>query len=215
MTPSNTASSTRRRSRSAPAGGSLDTTYSFPDNTWHHVATIGDGKSIKNYFDGVFVNQTTATASNYGSSTYNVHVGGGGAFDATGNHFTGEIDEVAIFNKAISADRIAAHFKAGKEGGESPVTAAIKTIKYQGGNVVITYDGILQAPRPSPARGPTWLALPPAATRRTARPPVGRSSTSARRASKTALRPVIHETGRKPGLFFLRPPDRHVRCRHP
>lgn len=129
-----------------PGGGSLDTTYSFPDNTWHHVATIADGKSIKNYFDGVFVNQTTATASNYGSSTYNVHVGGGGAFDATGNHFTGEIDEVAIFQKAISADRIAAHFKAGKEGGEVPgVEPVIQGISRQGSNAVIRYDGILQS----------------------------------------------------------------------
>jgi hypothetical protein len=103
-----------------PGGGSLNTAYSYPDETWHHVATIADGKSIKNYFDGQFVNQVTATAANYGSSTYNVHVGGGGAFDATGNHFTGEIDEVAIFQKAIPADRIAAHFRAGKEGGEIP-----------------------------------------------------------------------------------------------
>ncbi|MCC7374422.1 MAG: Ig-like domain-containing protein [Verrucomicrobiales bacterium] len=129
-----------------PGGGSLDTAYSFPDNTWHHVATIADGKSIKNYFDGKFINQTTATASNYGSSTYNVHVGGGGAFDATGNHFTGEIDEVAIFQKAISADRIAAHFKAGKEGGEVPGTdPVIQGITRQGSNAVIRYDGVLQS----------------------------------------------------------------------
>jgi hypothetical protein len=103
-----------------PGGGSLDTTYSFPDETWHHVATIADGRTIKNYFDGKFINQVSATTANYGSSTYNVHVGGGGAFDATGNHFTGEIDEVAIFQKAIPAERIAAHYKAGKEGGEIP-----------------------------------------------------------------------------------------------
>ncbi len=128
-----------------PGGGSLDTPYSFPDGTWHHVATIGDGKSVKNYFDGKFVNQATATASNYGSSTYNVHVGGGGAFDATGNHFTGEIDEVAIFAKAIPAERIAAHFKAGKEGGSfasDPATlkvartAAGLSIEWQGGGVL-------------------------------------------------------------------------------
>ena len=125
-----------------PGGGSLDTTYSFPDETWHHVATIADGTSIKNYFDGVFINQVTATAANYGSSTYNVHVGGGGAFDATGNHFTGEIDEVAIFNKAIPAARIAAHFKAGKEGGELPTEDPTISIDAAG---VITYTGTLQS----------------------------------------------------------------------
>lgn len=129
-----------------PGGGSLDTPYSFPDETWHHVATIADGRSIKNYFDGVFINQVTQTASNYGSSTFNVHVGGGGAFDATGNHFTGEIDEVAIFQKAIPADRIAAHYRAGKEGGTLPGgEPAIKGIAREGANVVISYDGTLQS----------------------------------------------------------------------
>ena len=35
----------------------------------------------------------TATTS-YGASIYNVHIGGGGVFDATGNYFNGNIDEV-------------------------------------------------------------------------------------------------------------------------
>lgn len=129
-----------------PGGGSLNTTYSFPDNTWHHVATIADGRSIKNYFDGVFINQITQTTANYGSSTYNVHIGGGGAFDATGNFFTGSIDEVAIFNKAIPAERIAAHFKAGKEGGEAPgVEPTIGGITRQASNVIVQYNGVLQS----------------------------------------------------------------------
>jgi len=139
-----------------PGGGSLNTTYTFPDNTWHHVATIADGRSIKNYFDGVFINQTSATTANYGTSTFNVHVGGGGAFDATGNFFTGLIDEVAIFNKAIPAERIAAHFKAGKEGGEGPSSAEPKIagITRQGTSVTIRYDGVLQS---APAvKGATW-----------------------------------------------------------
>jgi hypothetical protein len=138
-----------------PGGGSLNTTYSFPDNTWHHVATIADGKSIKNYFDGVFINQVAQTTANYGSSTYNVHVGGGGAFDATGNFFTGSIDEVAIFNKAIPAERIAAHFKAGKEGGEGPsAEPTIVAITLQGSTLSIRYDGVLQS-APS-VTGATW-----------------------------------------------------------
>jgi hypothetical protein len=138
-----------------PGGGSLDTDYNFADGEWHHVATIADGRSIKNYFDGKQVGSGGSTAANYGTSTYNVHIGGGGAFDATGNFFTGAIDEVAIFNKAIPAARIAAHFKAGKEGGESPsVEPKITGIARQGANVTITYDGILTSA--SKANGPTW-----------------------------------------------------------
>lgn len=106
----------------ASSGGSLDTAYSFPDNEWHHIATIADGRSIKNYYDGKLVGTVNSTGqiNSYGSSTFFVHIGGGGVFDVTGNYFTGQIDEVAIFNKAIPAERIAAHFQAGKEGGEAP-----------------------------------------------------------------------------------------------
>jgi len=140
----------------------LDTTYSFPDETWHHVATIADGATIKNYFDGVFRNQVTDSAGgNYGTSTYNVHVGGGGAFDATGNFFTGEIDEVAIFQKAIPAARIAAHYKAGKEGGELPsVEPGTMTVTLAGGNVTINWDGdgTLQY---TAVLGTTWTDLGP------------------------------------------------------
>ncbi len=145
-----------------PGGGALSTAYSFPDNTWHHVATIADGRSIKNYFDGQFVNQVTQTAVNYGSSTYNVHVGGGGAFDATGNFFTGSIDEVAIFNKAIPAERIAAHYKAGREGGEAPGTdPRIQGITLVAGGVSVSYDGTLQSA--ATVNGP-WSAVAGAPT---------------------------------------------------
>ncbi|MHC1765301.1 MAG: LamG-like jellyroll fold domain-containing protein [Verrucomicrobiia bacterium] len=126
-------------------GGSLDTTYSFPDDEWHHIATIADGTTIKNYYDGVLVGTGGTRTSNYGSSTFNVHIGGGGVYDATGNFFTGQFDEVAIFDKAIPADRILAHYKAGKEGGEVPEepTSEVKftQVSLAGGQVTIAWEG--------------------------------------------------------------------------
>ncbi len=110
-------------------GGALDTTYTFPDNEWHHIATIADGRTIKNYFDGKLVGTGGTTTANYGSSTFNVHIGGGGVYDATGNFFTGQFDEVAIFNRAISAERVAAHYKAGKEGGEAADDGGLVSLK--------------------------------------------------------------------------------------
>jgi YVTN family beta-propeller protein len=99
-----------------PAGGSLNTPYAFPNAEWHHVATVGDGAFLRTYFDGVLQNQVAVSTLNYGSAPFNTHIGGGGVFDPTGNFFNGQIDEVAIFDNALTAAQIATHFKAGKEG---------------------------------------------------------------------------------------------------
>lgn len=90
-----------------PSGGSLDTAYSFPDGEWHHIATIGDGTRLRMYYDGKLVGTGGSATSDYGPiGTYFVHIGGGGVFDVTGNYFKGQLDEVAIFDKAIAAERI-------------------------------------------------------------------------------------------------------------
>ncbi|MFO1497738.1 MAG: LamG-like jellyroll fold domain-containing protein [Verrucomicrobiota bacterium] len=70
----------------APNSGSLDTPYNFPDDEWHHVATIADGTAIRTYYDGALQGTSTGNNTDYGSSIYNVHIGGGGVFDATGNY---------------------------------------------------------------------------------------------------------------------------------
>jgi len=100
-----------------PNGGSLNTTYTFPDNEWHHVATIADGTNLRTYYDGALAGTGGSATANYGTTIYNVHIGGAGVFDVSGNYFTGQMDEVAIFNKAIPAARVAAHYAAGKLGG--------------------------------------------------------------------------------------------------
>jgi hypothetical protein len=111
-----------------PNGGSLNTVYSFPDDTWHHVATIADGTTLKTYYDGALVGtggNALPGSGGYGTSGFNVHIGGGGVFDGGGNYFIGNIDEVAIFNKAIPAARIAEHFNAGKSGGVITTSGAV------------------------------------------------------------------------------------------
>jgi concanavalin A-like lectin/glucanase superfamily protein/chitobiase/beta-hexosaminidase-like protein/Big-like domain-containing protein len=99
-----------------PNGGALGTAYAFPDGEWHQVVTTGDGTSIATYYDGALQGTGGNSTTAYGQSAYFVHIGGGGVFDPTGNWFQGNIDEVAIFDKALSASRIADHYLAGKSG---------------------------------------------------------------------------------------------------
>jgi len=41
-----------------------------------------------------------------GPDALRVQYGGGGVFDATGNFFNGQIDEVAVFDKALTSEQI-------------------------------------------------------------------------------------------------------------
>jgi len=160
-----------------PNGGSLNTTYTFPDNEWHHIATIADGTSLKTYYDGKLVGtggSTVPPAGGYGTSGFNVHIGGGGVFDGTGNYFIGNIDEVAIFNKAIPAARIAEHYSAGKDGGVITITGVITpplsaggpkiTFSRSGGNLNISWaptGGVLQSASVLSATSTSWTDLGP------------------------------------------------------
>ena len=132
-----------------PNGGSLNTTYSFPDGEWHHVATIASGADIRTYYDGKLVGTGGGSAGgNYGMSPYNVHIGGGGVYDPGGNYFIGNIDEVAVFDKAIPAARIAEHYNAGKNGGVITISGAVTpnpgklklSITASGGSVSISWS---------------------------------------------------------------------------
>lgn len=127
-----------------PNGGSLDTTYSFDRNTWHHVASVGTGTELQTYFDGVLINKTSATTASYGSSGFKVNIGGGGVFDGSGNWFAGRIDEVAIFDKAVTAEQVRNHYLAAKEG-PSP-KPRIVGVGLKSGNFVIDWvcGGTLQ-----------------------------------------------------------------------
>jgi len=132
-----------------PNGGSLNSTWptNFVDGDWHHVATIADGTNLKTYYDGVLVatgGSAIGATGGYGTSAYNVHIGGGGVFDATGNYLEGWMDEVAIFDRAIPAARVAEHFNAGKNGGVLTISGAVTPAEAGGGTgprLTITSSG--------------------------------------------------------------------------
>ena len=88
-------------------GGSVSTALpvSLGDNTWHHVAAVGNGTNLKIYIDGVSVATGGSATTNYGSSTFNTKIGGG-VIDATGGSFTGQIKKVGFYSTALSAATI-------------------------------------------------------------------------------------------------------------
>ncbi|MHC4519260.1 MAG: LamG domain-containing protein, partial [Planctomycetota bacterium] len=92
-----------------PGGGSANLNWPYDVNAeWHSIVAVGDGTSLTIYLDGrAAVTGGVPITENYGTSTFPVNIGGGGVFDATDNWFTGDIDEIAIYQRALSAAEVA------------------------------------------------------------------------------------------------------------
>jgi hypothetical protein len=86
----------------------VDTPNPLADGTWGLIVVTSDGTSRTIYVNG------QAVASGVGrtapkTNSFPFNIGGGGIFDnpnANGNWFLGDIDEVALFDKALTADQI-------------------------------------------------------------------------------------------------------------
>jgi hypothetical protein len=87
-------------------GGSLLTPALVPPSgQWEFVAATGDGKTNAFYLNGVLQAKKTGSLTySKGTSPFNI---GGGVSGTVGDWFRGDIDEVAVFDRALSADRIA------------------------------------------------------------------------------------------------------------
>jgi len=85
--------------------GSVTASYPFPNQEWHYVTAVGGDGQLALYLDGILAGRTAVSAANFGESEYNFNIGGG-IFDPTGNYFTGQIDEVAVWYRALTTNEI-------------------------------------------------------------------------------------------------------------
>jgi hypothetical protein len=104
-------------------------------NQWTHLAATYDGTTKRFYVNGVEVGISTTPFGVNDSSVLRI---GGGASEGSGNYFfEGDVDEVAIYDKALTSEQIVQHFLAG-----SPITEAPSlTGARQGDNLVLTWSG--------------------------------------------------------------------------
>jgi len=93
----------------------VSTLTSILDNQWHHLAGVWTGTEIRIYEDGVLQNTlplTTPPANN----TRDVEIGRSWGGGSPSRFFHGLIDEVSIYNAALTANEIAAIYGAGAAG---------------------------------------------------------------------------------------------------
>jgi hypothetical protein len=75
-----------------------------------HVVGTYDGSTLTLYLDGVQAGRHGASAAIDAAST---DMTIGATRNGTYGHFVGSLDEVALYDKALPLDRVAAHYAAG------------------------------------------------------------------------------------------------------
>ncbi|MBN2506918.1 MAG: lamin tail domain-containing protein [Verrucomicrobia bacterium] len=110
-----------------PSGGSLNVTYTPTVGTWFHVAAVGNGSTIRIFINGVQAGSGDTATTSYGSSSSHFNIGGGGIYDAAGNFFNGQIDEVVAYHRALNDAEIASLYQGALQPAVVAVTPYVKT----------------------------------------------------------------------------------------
>lgn len=85
----------------------------FSTNQWHHVVATYNGSAIKVYVNGVEDGSTAVSGSIY-SSTADLFIGRIDPAYAANRYFEGKIDEVRIYDKALTAAEVKQLYNFGK-----------------------------------------------------------------------------------------------------
>ncbi|MDZ8052907.1 MAG: LamG-like jellyroll fold domain-containing protein [Aulosira sp. ZfuCHP01] len=116
-------------------------------NAWNHVATSFDGTTYKAYVNGQEVYSTTDFAGRKPYATQQLNIG------RVDNNFSGQIDDVRIYNRALSAADIASLAQLGTPNpgvisletnaiavNEGNGTATVTVLRQQGSDGTVTVD---------------------------------------------------------------------------
>lgn len=87
---------------SSNAWNSLITTSTLAINTWHHAVVVSIGSAIYVYINGILNGSISSLCASSSLRSMWVGYGGGGAC------FNGSIDQVRIFNKALTQSEVTA-----------------------------------------------------------------------------------------------------------
>jgi len=129
------------------AGGTFGEAYGtapLPVDTWSHLTVTYDGATLRLYVNGTQVS-TVARSGSIATSSYPLEIGGDGIY---GQYFAGVIDEVRIYNRALSAsevqtDAASAVSGSGSGGSITPLTGSTYTLTVsKSGSGTVTGTGI-------------------------------------------------------------------------
>ena len=93
------------------SSNSVVSSHLIDDGQWHHLVGVFDGERKYLYVDGA-LDGSLYYPQPLALNNYKVQIGGNAQY--TDRAFNGWLDEVAIYKHALSADDVAAHYRAGK-----------------------------------------------------------------------------------------------------
>ena len=91
------------------------TAYNLTSNTvlstgeWYHITAIDDDSTVKIYINGV-LDASTSSATGVSRSGHSPVIGNFGSF-----YFDGDISQMKIYNKALTADEVVTNFEASRD----------------------------------------------------------------------------------------------------
>jgi hypothetical protein len=75
-------------------------------NIWTFFVLTWDGSYLNLYSDGVYVSRSAQGVSFAGSNNYNLDIGRDSLYNPAGTYFNGNLDDIRIYNRALSASEI-------------------------------------------------------------------------------------------------------------
>lgn len=93
--------------------GSWNSSGTLGVNSWHHIAVSYDGSNITFFIDGNIDSQVNKPGLVFGNNSESLILGAD--FPGGNEYFDGNMDEVAIWNEALSATEINALYNFGSE----------------------------------------------------------------------------------------------------
>ncbi|WP_265867095.1 LamG-like jellyroll fold domain-containing protein [Streptomyces sp. SKN60] len=118
---------------------------SVNDDQWHHAVITATGTAQVLYLDGVQAATLTGAVSH--QSNTRTYIGAGFAKNwpaapAEVSYFTGQIDEVAIYQHGLTADQVAEHYRSREHSSTSALAMTVAVTDPKGQTTSTTYDAL-------------------------------------------------------------------------
>ena len=104
------------------------------DGQWHHIVGTYTPSSLKIYVDGILESSTTTSLIQNPSIFKDFYIGGFGPADGGFQYFNGTLDDLIVYNRALTATEVSALYTAtatNTGGGTTNTTPAPPGIPYQ------------------------------------------------------------------------------------